>query len=295
MPISLLSWSHMTVAKQILVTMRPRQWVKNVFVFSAPIAAESIFNFDVLKDSFIVFLIFTCASASVYSVNDLFDRESDSLHPIKSSRPLASGDLSAQTGFSIGILTASTALTVAFIYGFQIGLILLVYLIINFLYSSFFKRIAYIELVFVGSGFSLRAVAGGLSTETELTFIFVFVISVFALFLVSCKRYSELVSYPTSMHRYSLTKYSERSLTLVMVMFSSSGIIGYIIWVLKSDNSFLLLMIVSCVALLLGTVRVYFLAVKGRSEDPSMLIINDPFLTLLTIFWLTSFFGAVYV
>ena len=97
------------------------------------------------------------------------------------------------------------------------------------------------------------------------------------------------------MHRYSLTKYSERSLTLVMVMFSSSGIIGYIIWVLKGDNSFLLLMIVSCVALLLGTVRVYFLAVKGRSEDPSMLIINDPFLTLLTIFWLTSFFGAVYV
>ena len=275
--------------------MRPQQWVKNIFVFSAPIAAESIFNFDVFKDSFLVFLIFICASASVYLVNDFFDRESDSLHPKKSSRPLASGDLSAQTALLVGILTASTALTSAFIYGFQIGLILLVYLIINFLYSSFFKRITYMELVLVGSGFSLRAIAGGLSTETELTFVFVFVVSAFALFLVSCKRYSELVSYPASMHRYSLTKYSKRSLTLAMAMFSSSGIIAYVFWVLKSENGFLLLMIVSCVILLLGTVRVYFLALKGRSEDPSMLIASDPLLTLITIFWLASFFGAVYV
>ena len=275
--------------------MRPQQWVKNIFVFSAPIAAESIFNYDVFKDSFLVFLIFICASASVYLVNDFFDRESDSLHPKKSSRPLASGDLSAQTALLVGILTASTALTSAFIYGFQIGLILLVYLIINFLYSSFFKRITYMELVLVGSGFSLRAIAGGLSTETELTFVFVFVVSAFALFLVSCKRYSELVSYPASMHRYSLTKYSKRSLTLAMAMFSSSGIIAYVFWVLKSENGFLLLMIVSCVILLLGTVRVYFLALKGRSEDPSMLIASDPLLTLITIFWLASFFGAVYV
>ena len=275
--------------------MRPQQWVKNIFVFSAPIAAESIFNFDVFKDSFLVFLIFICASASVYLVNDFFDRESDSLHPKKSSRPLASGDLSAQTALLVSILTASTALTSAFIYGFQIGLILLVYLIINFLYSSFFKRITYMELVLVGSGFSLRAIAGGLSTETELTFVFVFVVSAFALFLVSCKRYSELVSYPASMHRYSLTKYSKRSLTLAMAMFSSSGIIAYVFWVLKSENGFLLLMIVSCVILLLGTVRVYFLALKGRSEDPSMLIASDPLLTLITIFWLASFFGAVYV
>ena len=275
--------------------MRPQQWVKNIFVFSAPIAAESIFNFHVFKDSFLVFLIFICASASVYLVNDFFDRESDSLHPKKSSRPLASGDLSAQTGLLVGILTASTALTSAFIYGFQIGLVLLVYLIINFLYSSFFKRITYMELVLVGSGFSLRAIAGGLSTETELTFVFVFVVSAFALFLVSCKRYSELVSYPASMHRYSLTKYSKRSLTLAMAMFSSSGTIAYVFWVLKSDNGFLLLMIVSCVILLLGTVRVYFLALKGKSEDPSMLIASDPLLTLITIFWLASFFGAVYV
>ena len=295
MPVSLLSWSHMTVVKLILIAMRPQQWVKNIFVFSAPIAAESIFNFDVFKDSFIVFLIFICASASVYLVNDFFDRESDSLHPKKSSRPLASGDLSAQTALLVSILTASTALTSAFIYGFQIGLILLVYLIINFLYSSFFKRITYMELVLVGSGFSLRAIAGGLSTETELTFVFVFVVSAFALFLVSCKRYSELVSYPASMHRYSLTKYSKRSLTLAMAMFSSSGIIAYVFWVLKSENGFLLLMIVSCVILLLGTVRVYFLALKGRSEDPSMLIASDPLLTLITIFWLASFFGAVYV
>tara|TARA_B100000941_G_C28106003_1_gene350864 strand:- start:2 stop:460 length:459 start_codon:yes stop_codon:yes gene_type:complete len=151
------------------------------------------------------------------------------------------------------------------------------------------------ELVLVGSGFSLRAIAGGLSTETELTFVFVFVVSAFALFLVSCKRYSELVSYPASMHRYSLTKYSKRSLTLAMAMFSSSGIIAYVFWVLKSENGFLLLMIVSCVILLLGTVRVYFLALKGRSEDPSMLIASDPLLTLITIFWLASFFGAVYV
>ena len=295
MPVSLLSWSHMTVVKLILIAMRPQQWVKNIFVFSAPIAAESIFNFDVFKDSFLVFLIFICASASVYLVNDFFDRESDSLHPKKSSRPLASGDLSAQTALLVSILTASTALTSAFIYGFQIGLILLVYLIINFLYSSFFKRITYMELVLVGSGFSLRAIAGGLSTETELTFVFVFVVSAFALFLVSCKRYSELVSYPASMHRYSLTKYSKRSLTLAMAMFSSSGIIAYVFWVLKSENGFLLLMIVSCVILLLGTVRVYFLALKGRSEDPSMLIASDPLLTLITIFWLASFFGAVYV
>ena len=295
MPVSLLSWSHMTVVKLILIAMRPQQWVKNIFVFSAPIAAESIFNFDVFKDSFLVFLIFICASASVYLVNDFFDRESDSLHPKKSSRPLASGDLSAQTALLVSILTASTALTSAFIYGFQIGLILLVYLIINFLYSSFFKRITYMELVLVGSGFSLRAIAGGLSTETELTFVFVFVVSAFALFLVSCKRYSELVSYPASLHRYSLTKYSKRSLTLAMAMFSSSGIIAYVFWVLKSENGFLLLMIVSCVILLLGTVRVYFLALKGRSEDPSMLIASDPLLTLITIFWLASFFGAVYV
>ena len=164
----------------------------------------------------------------------------------------------------------------------------------NILYSLYVKRIAVLELLFVASGFGLRAAFGGAATDTELTAVFLFVISCFSIFLAGCKRLSELISHDIDSRRHVLDWYSNVFLRNAMIVSSCGGIAGYLVWFVQSNNINLFLVVVSFISLLLATFRFFKLALAGNAEDPTAQILLDPCLRFVTIMWVGSFLGSVY-
>lgn len=285
----------MFLMKQVFIAVRPKQWMKNALVLSAPLAAGIFFQLEVFLKSLGAFFIFSGAASCIYLVNDAFDRKMDAHHPMKSFRPIASGSLPVGLGLAVSIALGSLSTIFAFFYGLAAGLIISTYISMNILYSLFVKRIAILELLFIASGFGLRAALGGAATDTELTAVFLFVISCFSIFLAGCKRYSELISHDISSQRHVLGQYSSIFLRNAMIVSSCVGILGYLAWFVQSSNVNLFLVVVSFISLLLGTFRFFKLALAGNAEDPTTQILLDPYLRSLAILWVGSFLGSVYV
>ena len=284
----------MHLMKQVFIAIRPKQWIKNALVLSAPLAAGTFFQLEIFRKSLGSFFIFSGAAACIYLVNDFFDREIDAQHPEKSFRPIASGALPVGLGLTVSVVLASFSTIFAFVFSPQAGLIISTYLTLNILYSLHVKRIVVLELLFVASGFALRAALGAVATDTELTVLFLFVISCFAIFLAGCKRHSELISHGVSLQRHVLGRYSSLSLRNVMITSSSSGILGYLAWLVQSNDTNLFFAVISLVPLVLGTFRFFILASAGDAEDPTAQIIADPHLRFLAIMWVSSFLGSIY-
>src|SRR6185503_14307782 len=86
------------VALNLILSLRPGQWTKNLLVFAGLLFGNAslgrgLFDGPTLVRATAAFVIFCALSGVVYVVNDIADRESDRQHPLKSSRPIASGAL----------------------------------------------------------------------------------------------------------------------------------------------------------------------------------------------------------
>lgn len=268
--------------------------MKNVLVLTAPLAAGTFFQLDIFQKSLGAFFIFCGAAACIYLVNDSFDRKMDAQHPMKSFRPIASGSLPIELALAVSLALGTLSIVFAFSYGLAAGLIIATYLSMNILYSLYVKRIAVLELLFVASGFGLRATFGGAATDTELTAVFLFVISCFSIFLAGCKRLSELISHDIDSRRHVLDRYSNVFLRNAMIVSSCGGIAGYLFWFVQSSNINLFLVVVSFISLQLATFRFFKLALAGNAEDPTAQILLDPYLRFVTIIFVGSFLGSVY-
>lgn len=279
---------------KILRVTRPSQWVKNSIVYSAPIAAGSINETGTLLKVSLAAIFFIFASSAVYIFNDLKDRELDSLHPVKSLRPLATGKVTTRPAALIGLSSASIALVGSFFVSASVGFILLIYLCVNFLYMTKGKNLAFFELCCVASGFTLRALAGGNASDTSLTFSFLSVVSISALFLVSCKRYSEYFKYANHDFRPVLNAYSFQSLLIVKGISFTGALAMYLVWafqnnVVASPFSFLSFGIFT-----LALLRFGYLARLGSCENPTLVLLSDRALVLCITTWLLVYLGAVY-
>ena len=178
--------------RNIVVTMRPRQWVKNLLVFVAPAAAGVLTNpLDLLR-SLATFGIFCAVASGVYLLNDAVDAEADRLHPDKRTRPVASGALTSTHAVAAGTLLMALGLVSAwFVARWALVLVVGLYAVISLAYTFRLKREPVIELAAVASGFVLRAIAGGVATRIPLSSWFLAVASFGALFVVTGKRAGE--------------------------------------------------------------------------------------------------------
>jgi len=177
----------------LLRATRPRQWTKNLLVFSAPAAAGSIIHPGIVARSVVAFLVFVAASASTYLVNDIVDRANDRLHPVKQRRPIASGQLSVDLALATAGGLATVALvTAAFVFGAAFVWIIAAYLAVSVSYSLVLKRVPLVELACVAAGFALRAVAGGAVAHVAISPWFLMVASFGSLLIVAGKRSVEL-------------------------------------------------------------------------------------------------------
>jgi len=279
------------------VAMRPRQWLKNVLVFAAPLAAGSILEPDVLVPSLLAFVSFCLMSSSTYLINDIRDVEADRRHPTKRSRPIAAGELTPRAAVILAVLLALAALAVAVAVNVGLMGVVLTYAVFTLAYSLFLKNEPVIELALLTMGFLLRAIAGGVAAELPISQWFLIVAAFGSLFMAAGKRFSELEQWkasgsePAAQARRSLGGYTSAYLRFVWGVAAAVTITGYCLWAFEVGqvDSSVPWAQWSVLPFVLGVLRYAVDVDKGVAEAPEDVVLGDRTLLAMGAIWLVLF------
>jgi len=223
----------MKLAFDVIRLLRPRQWIKNLAIFAAILFAGELFNPELFEKVFLGFIVFCMLSSATYIINDLFDINKDKLHPFKRFRPLPHGDISPSFAGGLALFLIALSLILGSTITPAFFLLILVYLIIQLLYSSFLKSLAVLDILAIAAGYILRVYAGEFATGLHISVWLLLTTISISLFLAVGKRRSELtlVSQTKGAHieeiRKSLSHYSGRLLDVYASVFATSTFISY--------------------------------------------------------------------
>jgi 4-hydroxybenzoate polyprenyltransferase len=148
--------------------------------------------------AFAAFGVFCVLSGVVYLINDIADREVDRQHPHKSQRPIASGALSVPAAVTSAIGLGVVALLGAFMLGPRFFIIAALYLPLLALYSGLLKHIVIIDVLTIAVGFVLRAVAGAVVVNVDISHWLLVCTTLLALFISLAKRRQSSCCLPTA-------------------------------------------------------------------------------------------------
>jgi 4-hydroxybenzoate polyprenyltransferase len=217
----------------ILRLVRPRQWIKNFAVFAAITFAGELFNRPVFLNVLLSFFVFCGLSSATYIINDIFDVKKDKLHPFKRFRPIAHGDVPIGLAALLAALIILVSLTVAASITTTFFALSLIYLLIQFLYSSFLKSLAVIDILAIAAGYILRVYGGEFASGYHISVWLLLTTISISLFLAVGKRRSELTLLSQNKDsniaatRKSLSHYSERLLDVYASIFATSTFVAY--------------------------------------------------------------------
>ncbi len=227
-----------TVAANLLVSLRPGQWTKNLLVFAGVLFGQRLFDAGAVARSLAAFVIFCALSGAVYLLNDIADREQDRLHPLKATRPIASGALPVSTALAAAVALAAASLAAAFAIGVPFGLVAVAYIVLQALYSGPLKHIVIVDVLTLATGFVLRAVAGAVAVEVEISHWLLVCTLLLALFIALAKRRHEIVllADDASSHRRILGEYSAYLLDQMIGVVTASTLIAYIFYTVSPET-----------------------------------------------------------
>jgi decaprenyl-phosphate phosphoribosyltransferase len=277
-----------------ITAARPHQWLKNLLVFSAPLAAGSIHNREILFRTTYVAFLFLIISVSIYLFNDVRDIEVDRNHPIKSQRPIANGDLSQRSAMIMAPLLTLGSLSVGFTISTSLGISLAVYVFINILYSIKGKSIPYLELLLISSGFVIRAISGGIVSGISLSFWFISVVSCTSFFMATGKRYAELSQYEINRTRPVLSRYTLKRLGALRIISTTLAATTYGFWLSQTSATHGMFSILSLMIFTVTISRYNFRVQQGYGEDPIRTLTGDFWLLSLLTLWATTYCLAIY-
>jgi decaprenyl-phosphate phosphoribosyltransferase len=289
----------------LLRATRPRQWVKNLLVFAAPGAAGEIFHMAVFWRCVAAFAIFVAASSAAYLVNDILDKDADRLHPTKRSRPIAAGLLPMPLAWaSAAVLAAAALVATALVSGATLTLVVGTYVVISLAYSLGLKRVPVIEMACVGSGFVLRAMAGGAAVHVPLSPWFLLVTSFGALFVVGGKRSAEhkTLGEDRADHRAALGEYPASFLRVVRALAASVCVTTYCLWAfdrynhldVRARGGHLVWFELSIVPFVLAVLAVELAVERGLGGAPEELALKDRTLQALGLAWVGLLLIGIY-
>jgi 4-hydroxybenzoate polyprenyltransferase len=237
------SANHLLV---VLRAVRPRQWPKNLIVFMALIfsiddkwqLSDPSSWVDLLGWTTLTFVLFCLVSSADYLVNDIVDRESDRQHPRKRKRPIAAGQLSVRAALIWAVALAAVAIAGAFAITWSVGLVISGYLAMMLAYTFWLKHIVLLDMMVIGVGFVLRAMAGGLAIDVPISPWLYVVTALGALFLVINKRRAEikLLKEGAGSHRPILDEYSTELLGQIGALVTASTLIAYGLYTFTAEN-----------------------------------------------------------
>jgi 4-hydroxybenzoate polyprenyltransferase len=179
--------------KGIIRSLRPEQWLKNGFVLAPIVFSGLVGNPDAWLRTVLAVAAFCAASSAVYLVNDVIDRDADRSHPIKKSRPIASGEVSVPTAMVVAVVLVVAAIAISVWLGGWFPAVLISYVVLVLLYSALLKRAVFLDVLVVAAGFVLRVVGGAVAIDVPVSHWILVVAYLLALYLALGKRRSELV------------------------------------------------------------------------------------------------------
>ena len=276
---------------------RPKQWVKNVLVVAAPVAAGRVLDSSVLVPTLAAFVAFCLISASVYLINDVRDAEADRVHPTKRFRPIAAGELSPKAAVSMAVLCALAALGLSWWVTPMLSATIGAYWALQVAYSLWWKHQPIIDLVMVSAGFLLRAIAGGVACDLMLSQWFLLVASFGSLFVVAGKRYSEFKQLGAEAGtRASLERYSLSYLGMVWQVSLAVVIVCYSLWAFDQAGHALGVgwSAVSIAPFTLVLLRYAWAVDAGKAGEPEDVVLSDHVLQALAVCWVVPVLMAVF-
>jgi decaprenyl-phosphate phosphoribosyltransferase len=213
--------------------LRPRQWVKNFALFAAVTFTGELFNPAATYPVILGFFVFCGISSASYIINDILDVENDRLHPFKKFRPLAHGDVNINFAAMLAFALILGSLGVASMVNFTFFLFVIVYLLLQILYSTILKTITVIDILAIAAGYILRVYGGEFASGYHISVWLLLTTISISLFLAIGKRRSELTLISASKigniaaTRKTLSHYSERLLDVYASIFATSTFIAY--------------------------------------------------------------------
>jgi decaprenyl-phosphate phosphoribosyltransferase len=277
--------------RAVLLTLRPRQWVKNVLVVAAAGAAGALGHDDVPVRVSLTCVAFCLLASGVYAINDVLDAPEDRLHPRKRHRPVAAGELSPHLASALGGTLMVAGLAMCALVRPAVALVGLGYVALSLSYAVIWRRVVLLDVVAIAGGFVLRALAGGVAAPVTLSCWFVLVVSFAAIFIAAGKRRAELRrTDATGQGRRVLGHYSDRRLCLILVGSAALALAAYCGW------AFLVPSVhgipwrpLTLVPVAVALVRYGALVRAGHGEAPEELVFGDRALAFASVGWLVLF------
>jgi 4-hydroxybenzoate polyprenyltransferase len=302
-----------SLVRGLVKTIRPSQWVKNVFVLAPMVfhkdlvsttsGGDAALNLRVTGQALVATVVFCLLAGAVYTMNDLVDVEADRVHPVKRLRPIPNGDVPERIArvFALGLVVA--ALGIAFTkFNPWFGAVAALYFVENIAYSFKLKNVAFLDVSMIALGFVLRVVAGGIATDTKVSMYMIACTALLALFLGFGKRRHELEGESAGKQRAALEAYSKRSLTVALAVTGLATAATYFAYTLDKDTEAFFRsdkLWLTAPFTVFGIIRFLFL-VSGRAgagrkaESPTQELLSDVPSVLNVVVWLIIVFAIVY-
>lgn len=283
--------------KAVLELMRPKQWIKNFFVFAAIVFSGNFFNTGVLMNNILTFILFCFTSSSIYILNDVVDIEKDRCHPDKRKRPLPSGRVSKNIAIMMDIfIVLGTVWVSCEVLNVRILAVLLIYMFVNILYCFKLKNVVIIDVMVITLGFVLRVESGSLATGVQVSpWLFLCTI-LLSLFLGLNKRKSEIITLKDkgSSHRRILEEYSVHMIDKMLTIVTPSILMAYCLYTFSSTQSKTMIFTIPFV--LYGIFRYEYLVDKDNvGGKPEAVFEKDiPFLINILL-WMMSVLVIIYL
>lgn len=288
------------VLTNLLISLRPGQWTKNLFVFAALVFAERLNDPPAVINAAVAFIIFCALSATVYLVNDVLDRERDRRHPLKAHRPIASGALSPPFALTCAALLALAAMIAASTLGWAFFEISAAYVVLLSAYSAFLKHVVILDVLTIAAGFTLRATAGAAAIGVPISHWLLVCTTLLALFIALSKRRHELtlLTATATDHRPILGDYTPYLLDQMISVVTASTLIAYAFYTMSPETIEKFgtdLLTLTIPFPLYGIFRYLYLVHRhDQGGSPAELVVNDRPLLVCVALWALSVIAIIY-
>jgi len=286
---------------EILKSLRPHQWIKNLFIFAPLIFSENILNIRMVLTTGMAFVCFCLLSGAVYLLNDLKDIEEDRRHPVKSKRPLAAGRISSRHAWTAFVIVSIMAGLAASALNRDFLLTALLYFVLQVGYSLRLKHVVILDVFIIAFGFLIRVVAGALAIRVEISPWLLICTLLLALFMALSKRRHELILMSSRAvdHRPILIEYSPGLLDQMIAVVTSATVIAYCLYTIAEETvvKFGTRDLIYTVPFVLYGIFRYLYLIHQKSEggSPESIIIRDRALLADILLWIAVASMIIYV
>jgi 4-hydroxybenzoate polyprenyltransferase len=279
------------VIADLVVSLRPRQWTKNLLVFAGLIFSQGFHRPALVWRVGIAFLIFCALSGSTYLFNDVLDVERDRSHPQKRTRPIASGRLPLGVAVGVGLALALSACAAAFVLSPRLGVVAAAYAGLLLTYSAGLKHVVIVDALIIAAGFVLRALAGVVVIDADFSHWLLLCTILLALFLTFGKRRHELLLLEdgAASHRPILFEYSPQLLDQMIAVVTASTLMAYALYTVAPETAVKLgttQLPLTIPFVLYGLFRyLYLMYRRDLGGNPSEHLLTDRALLLAVALW----------